>query len=174
MPPGERQALGHVVRHGNSSGPQLSPVGQTFVLSKRYGIETLQEFLKIGDARYAYLETLHIQNGFKRGIALDVLFHHVLRTANCPASLAGDSITAAQCLFLLLENPDTGRKPMQKIARANGANFTFPEEAGEGNRSRRLCNHPAIMVRLPIEVRAPAITGKEQGATGRPSSQVWG
>src|SRR4029453_6756359 len=76
MPPGERQALGHVVRHGHSSRPQLSPVWQPFVLSKRDGIKRLQEFLKISDARHTYLKTLHIQDGFKRGIALDVLYHH--------------------------------------------------------------------------------------------------
>src|ERR1041384_3160774 len=76
MPSSERQALGHVVRHGHGSGPQFSPVRQPFVLRKRDGIERLQEFLKVGDARHAYLETLHIQDGFKRGIALDVLFHH--------------------------------------------------------------------------------------------------
>ena len=85
----------------------------------------------------------------------------MLRTANCPASLAGDSITAAQCLFLLLENPDTGRKPMQKIAHPNGANFAVTEETGQRDGSRRLCHNTAIMVRLPIEVRATAITGKE-------------
>src|SRR5690349_916764 len=76
MPSSEGQALGQVVRHGHGSRPQLSPVRQPFVLSKCYGIERLQEFLKIGDARHAYLETLHIQDGFKCGIALDVLFHH--------------------------------------------------------------------------------------------------
>jgi hypothetical protein len=64
-------------------------------------------------------------------------------------------------LFLLLENPNTRRKPMEKITRTNGANFTVAEEPGKGNRSRRLCHHPAIVVGLAIEVCATAITGKE-------------
>ena len=50
---------------------------------------------------------------------------------------------------------------MQKIACSNGANFTVTEETSEGDCSRRLCNYTAIMVRLPIEVRTTAITGKE-------------
>jgi hypothetical protein len=61
---------------------------------------------------------------------------------------------------------------MQKIARPNGANLTVTEEPGERNCSRCLCDYPAIMVRLSIEVRTTAITGKEQSATGWPSSQV--
>jgi hypothetical protein len=50
---------------------------------------------------------------------------------------------------------------MQKIAHSNGTNFAVTEETGEGDCSRRLCNDTTIMVRLPIEVRATAITGKE-------------
>ena len=50
---------------------------------------------------------------------------------------------------------------MQKIARPDGADFAVTEETGEGNCSRCLCDHPAIMVGLPIEVRATAITGEE-------------
>jgi len=50
---------------------------------------------------------------------------------------------------------------MQKIARSNRANFAVTKETGEGDCSRRLCNNTAIMVWLPIEVRATAITGKE-------------
>jgi hypothetical protein len=50
---------------------------------------------------------------------------------------------------------------MQKITRSNGANFAVTEKTGEGNCSRRLGNDTAIMVRLPIEMRATAITGKE-------------
>ena len=63
---------------------------------------------------------------------------------------------------------------MQKIARSNRANFAVTEETGEGDCSRRLCHYTAIMVGLAIQVRATAITGKEQGATGWPSSQLWG
>ena len=50
---------------------------------------------------------------------------------------------------------------MQKIARPNGADFAITEEAGEGDRSRRLGDHPAIMVWLSIEVRATPIAGKK-------------
>jgi hypothetical protein len=50
---------------------------------------------------------------------------------------------------------------MQKIPCPNGANFPVTEKTGEGNRSRSLSDYSAIMVWLPIEVRAPAITGEK-------------
>src|SRR5919108_2398931 len=112
MPPSERQALAHVVRHGHGSGPQLSPVGQPFVLSKRYGIERLQEFLKVGDARHAYLETLHIQDSFKRGIALDVLFHHGSPTPSYSFSWKIPILAVNPCRKLLV--PMGPISPLQK------------------------------------------------------------
>src|ERR671924_1904398 len=112
MPPGERQALTHVVRHGHGSGPQLSPVRQPFVLSKCDGIERFQECLKIGDARYAYLETLHIQDGFKRGITLDVLFHHGSPTPSYSFSWKIPILAVNPCRKLLI--PMGPISPLQK------------------------------------------------------------
>jgi hypothetical protein len=64
-------------------------------------------------------------------------------------------------LCLLLENPDTGGKPVQKIACPNRANFPVTEKTGERYRPCSLGDHPAIMVWFPVEVRAPAITGEQ-------------
>jgi hypothetical protein len=50
---------------------------------------------------------------------------------------------------------------MQEIARSNRADFAITEETSERNGSRRLGNYTAIMVWLPIEMRATAIAGKE-------------
>src|SRR5215470_3946981 len=72
--------LRRVLRHRDSGGPQLSPIGQSFVLSKGDGIKILQEGLKIGNASHTHLAVLHLQESFCRAITLDVICHSYLAT----------------------------------------------------------------------------------------------
>src|SRR5262249_50038000 len=91
-----------------------------------------------------------------------------------PVRLSRQRASSNASLCLLLEDADTRREPMEKIARTDRANFPVAEKARDRNGPRCLRDHPAVVVRLTVEVRTAAITGEQQRATGWPCGQVRG